>query len=141
MNCLRLPDTYKIYCPDPDVKNLAPKVIMDKPISIPLNYQLYSRKRHNLSKLITDTAKANGEKDATFQDPPCSEIRDLQNSIDAAISILTDNQLTELTEMLIEKEILPQEKDLTNDWKYEVANGDTKLGYVEWLEHQKEMHS
>ena len=25
-----------------------------------------------------------------------------------------------------------------DDWKYEVENGDTKLGFVEWLEHQKE---
>lgn len=25
-----------------------------------------------------------------------------------------------------------------SDWKYEVANGDTLLGYAEWVEHQKE---
>ena len=25
-----------------------------------------------------------------------------------------------------------------DDWKYEVQNGDTKLGFVEWLDHQKE---
>ena len=24
------------------------------------------------------------------------------------------------------------------DWRYEVANGDTKLGYKEWVQHQKE---
>ena len=24
------------------------------------------------------------------------------------------------------------------DWQYEVANGDTRLGYREWVEHQKE---
>jgi hypothetical protein len=24
------------------------------------------------------------------------------------------------------------------DWQYDVANGDTKLGYEEWLEHQEE---
>jgi hypothetical protein len=22
------------------------------------------------------------------------------------------------------------------DWQYEVANGDTRLGFTEWLEHQ-----
>ena len=34
-----------------------------------------------------------------------------------------------------------QTEDRTDDWKYEVANGDTKLGYNEWLQHQKEMQS
>jgi hypothetical protein len=24
------------------------------------------------------------------------------------------------------------------DWQYDVANGDTKLGYEEWLEHNKD---
>lgn len=24
------------------------------------------------------------------------------------------------------------------DWQYEVANGDTRLGYREWVEHKKE---
>ena len=24
------------------------------------------------------------------------------------------------------------------DWQYEVANGDTRLGYLEWAAHQKE---
>ncbi|MGA3118397.1 MAG: hypothetical protein ABSF90_28720 [Syntrophobacteraceae bacterium] len=24
------------------------------------------------------------------------------------------------------------------DWKYEVANGDTRLGYPEWVEHQRD---
>ena len=26
------------------------------------------------------------------------------------------------------------------DWRYEVANGDTNLGYWEWLQHQLEMN-
>ena len=25
-----------------------------------------------------------------------------------------------------------------SDWEYEVRNGDTKLGYKEWVEHRKE---
>ena len=25
-----------------------------------------------------------------------------------------------------------------SDWQYEVKNGDTKLGYKEWVEHRKE---
>jgi len=29
-------------------------------------------------------------------------------------------------------------KHPVSDWKYEVSNGDTKLGYAEWLEHQLE---
>ena len=95
------------------------------------DYQAYSRKRHDLSKLITDTAKAHGE-----DSDPGHEVGDLQDSLDAAISILTEGQLTQLTEMLVEKEILPKEEDRTDDWKYEVANGDTKLGYEEWLQHQ-----
>lgn len=27
------------------------------------------------------------------------------------------------------------------DWKYEVLNGDTKLGYADWVEHKKESDS
>ena len=26
----------------------------------------------------------------------------------------------------------------SEDWKYEVANGDTRLGYREWVEHQRD---
>ena len=26
----------------------------------------------------------------------------------------------------------------SEDWKYEVANGDTRLGYGEWVEHQRD---
>jgi len=26
------------------------------------------------------------------------------------------------------------------DWKYEVSNGDTALGYNEWVEHQIELN-
>jgi hypothetical protein len=26
----------------------------------------------------------------------------------------------------------------SEDWKYEVANGDTRLGYHQWVEHQRE---
>ena len=25
------------------------------------------------------------------------------------------------------------------DWKYEVSNDDTRLGYAEWVKHQKEI--
>jgi len=142
------------------------------------DYQIYSRKRHDLSKRITDTAKAHGEEDNPNRESlhiNPHEVRDLQDSLDAAISILTEGQLIQLTELLVEKEILPKEEDLsalnpvgyfhvllrdlmythfsnaavrqhsntgrTDDWKYEVANGDTKLGYDEWLQHQKEMQS
>jgi hypothetical protein len=28
-----------------------------------------------------------------------------------------------------------------SDWQYEVVNGDTILGYWEWVEHQKEADS
>jgi len=35
-------------------------------------------------------------------------------------------------------ELSPQE--LEQDWRNEVANGDTKLGLAEWIEHQKEMN-
>jgi len=108
------------------------------------DYQIYSRKRHDLSKLITDTAKAHGEEDNPNRESlriNPHEVRDLQDSLDAAISILTEGQLIQLTELLVEKEILPKEEDRTDDWKYEVANGATHLGYDEWLQHQKEMQS
>lgn len=26
----------------------------------------------------------------------------------------------------------------SEDWRYDVANGDTRLGYWEWVEHQNE---
>jgi hypothetical protein len=32
----------------------------------------------------------------------------------------------------------PSDKYPIEDWKYEVQNGDTKLGYKEWLEHMIE---
>lgn len=32
------------------------------------------------------------------------------------------------------------ETDDEADWKYEVQNGDTVLGYQEWLEHQREIN-
>ncbi len=32
----------------------------------------------------------------------------------------------------------PSEMFPVSDWQYEVANGDTKLGYDEWLEHRIE---
>ena len=28
-----------------------------------------------------------------------------------------------------------------SDWRYEVANGDTMLGYMEWVEHKVEEKS
>ena len=35
-----------------------------------------------------------------------------------------------------------KEKEFTeNDWRAEVSNGDTRLGYEEWKAHQKEMHN
>jgi len=35
-----------------------------------------------------------------------------------------------------------KEKEFTeNDWRTEVYNGDTRLGYDEWVEHKKEMHN
>ena len=121
MNCLRLPSDYKIAYST----------------NQPSNSQFFpghSSKKRDLFKLITKTAKTHGE-----DSEPDHEVRDLQNSLDAAISILSEEQLTKLTEMLIEKETLPTE-DRTDDWKYEVSNGDTKLGYDEWLQHQKEMN-
>jgi hypothetical protein len=35
----------------------------------------------------------------------------------------------------IEDEEYPME-----DWKYDVANGDTKLGYIDWVLHNIESH-
>ena len=32
----------------------------------------------------------------------------------------------------------PTDPEATRDWKYEVGNGDTILGYYEWLENKKE---
>lgn len=32
------------------------------------------------------------------------------------------------------------EKYPKSDWQYDVRNGDTKLGYEEWVEHQVESH-
>lgn len=34
----------------------------------------------------------------------------------------------------------PEHKKYTvEDWKYEVCNGDTRLGYREWVEHRMEL--
>jgi len=34
----------------------------------------------------------------------------------------------------------PEELYPMEDWQYEVANGDTKLGYAEWVAHNIESH-
>lgn len=36
------------------------------------------------------------------------------------------------------KDITPEEYWPVSDWQYDVAGGDTKLGYQEWLQHQIE---
>ena len=41
-------------------------------------------------------------------------------------------------EDLSETEYVGQEMFPVEDWQYEVGNGDTLLGYREWLEHQIE---
>jgi hypothetical protein len=34
-----------------------------------------------------------------------------------------------------------EDEDFTmSDWRYDVANGDTKLGYVDWVLHNIESH-
>lgn len=33
------------------------------------------------------------------------------------------------------RELTAEEKFPREDWQYDVANGDTKLGYAEWVEH------
>lgn len=38
------------------------------------------------------------------------------------------------------KKLTPQELYPMEDWKYDVANGDTKLGYEEWVGHNIESH-
>lgn len=34
-----------------------------------------------------------------------------------------------------------QDSHPVSDWQYEVANGDTMLGYLEWLQHQADIDS
>jgi hypothetical protein len=34
--------------------------------------------------------------------------------------------------------IVRKYKIIVEDWKYEVSNGDTMLGYAAWYEHKKE---
>jgi len=36
------------------------------------------------------------------------------------------------------KKVVAENEALRKDWKYEVLNGDTYLGYHEWLQHRKE---
>jgi hypothetical protein len=40
-----------------------------------------------------------------------------------------------------EEAVVEQDEDTwpVEDWRYEIANGDTLLGYADWVEHQKEM--
>jgi hypothetical protein len=38
------------------------------------------------------------------------------------------------------KKLTPEELYPIEDWRYDVANGDTKLGYKEWVEHNIESH-
>lgn len=39
-----------------------------------------------------------------------------------------------------EVDVVESEDDVA-DWKYEVANGDTRLGFAEWLEHKRDAES
>ena len=38
------------------------------------------------------------------------------------------------------KKLTPQELYPIEDWTYDVTNGDTKLGYEEWVEHNVMSH-
>jgi len=41
---------------------------------------------------------------------------------------------------MAKKKLTPQELYPIEDWQYDVTNGDTKLGYKEWVEHNVESH-
>jgi hypothetical protein len=59
----------------------------------------------------------------------------LQNLLDAVADIAHDEYGIDCLISLPEEEEYPYE-----DWQYDVANGDTKLGYAEWVEHNVESH-
>jgi len=52
--------------------------------------------------------------------------------------ILTDDR-GPIIERKIDESADLADKQLLEDWRYEVANGDTRLGFVEWRLHQKEV--
>ena len=41
---------------------------------------------------------------------------------------------------MAKEKLTPQELYPIEDWKYDVDNGDTKLGYEEWVEHNVMSH-
>jgi len=41
---------------------------------------------------------------------------------------------------MAKKKLNSQELYPIEDWKYDVSNGDTKLGYEDWVEHNVESH-
>jgi hypothetical protein len=54
---------------------------------------------------------------------------------------LIDNIQDQAAEIIGEDKVFdPYDPYPKEDWQYDVANGDTKLGYEEWVEHNIESH-
>ena len=52
-----------------------------------------------------------------------------------------ETKLTAKDKKLLRKIIdHPEEIYPIEDWRYDVANGDTKLGYKDWVNHNVESH-
>ena len=49
-------------------------------------------------------------------------------------AVITDFKVVDTEE----NDLTDEEKWPIEDWRYDVANGDTKLGYAEWVKHNKE---
>ena len=69
------------------------------------------------------------------------DLTDAENAILGCLDLplaWTEQGLTEDALSAIERFCDEAEKEALQDWKYEVANGDTQLGFTSWLNHREQ---
>jgi len=110
---------------------------------------IYLYPEHGHERLAIDTEELDKQIRWLHEQPMCDEnegiwnllesIRELGKSDDAGNwpdLIETDENARNTTAKIPHWEDDPDFP--AEDWKYEVANGDTRLGYGEWVEHQRD---
>jgi hypothetical protein len=88
---------------------------------------LFKEQRQVIAELIDD---------AYQEESDIRALEGLQNLLDEIADIAHDQYGIDcLLDMPDPEELYSME-----DWQYDVANGDTKLGYTEWVAHNVESH-
>ena len=81
--------------------------------------------------------------DIAWQEVVCSECGYAWNDVytfSRAEMLDTDKEIDENGNIVPERDLWGSDSYFTRaDWKYDVVNGNTNLGYWDWTEHQREM--